>query len=669
MSTCASHGRGVLSGTGTGPGCEDKASGRQAFELHFLRQEIEESDIEASPKESDFLKEVLGRHLDATQNMLQAYCEKIADLILRRSEESVLKQISELSDLKAENQSLRDKLSQLGATSQDMRTESKPLAPPALEAAPLPNSPPPKLAHSEKMLAMDSSAVEEPTRHHSEARAAPLSPVPVPLEDAWGRKPMAIKRAMTLDTSSAMFPSSPRKSRQRTIGDRLARLGEDKLKFSNQKISRISTVLQISEDEAAMGFGETQHKVQKPVFADAAAMKEQLKKSMAKTEYNVADFYDQTSAWGRLAKSRAMENTTLLIIGLNAVWIAVDTDYNKAAILLDADPLFQIAQHMFCLYFTVEILIRFLAFEYKRNCLKDSWFVFDAALVSMMVLETWVLTTILLCVGGSQLSSFGDAGILRIFRLLRLTRMARMARLLRAMPELMVIIKAMSVAMRSVFFALCLLMTIIYVFSIAFAQLMEGTNAGDMYFKTVGDSVQSLLLHATLPDHAAVVLEVGNESFIYYVGILAYILLASLTVMNMLVGILCEVVSVVSAVEKESLLLEFVKGEVRQMMVTCGIDANGDGRISRGEFERLLTNKDAAKALQEVGVDVVGLVDFTDVIFAGGRHLTFADFMETVLSLRGSNVATVKDIVDLRKLLIKGFSHMEERLSDTAELH
>ena len=45
----------------------------------------------------------------------------------------------------------------------------------------------------------------------------------------------------------------------------------------------------------------------------------------------------------------------------------------------------------------------------------------------------------------------------RLVRLLRLTRMARMARLLRAMPELLVLIKGMVVAMRSVFFTLCLL--------------------------------------------------------------------------------------------------------------------------------------------------------------------------------------------------------------------
>jgi hypothetical protein len=57
------------------------------------------------------------------------------------------------------------------------------------------------------------------------------------------------------------------------------------------------------------------------------------------------------------------------------------------------------------------------------------------------------------------------------------------------------------------------------------------------------------------------------------------------------------------------------------------------------------------RALTEVGVDVIGLVDFADVIFEDDDELSFGRFMEIVLELRGSNSATVKDIIELRKLL------------------
>merc|ERR1719291_919587 len=120
----------------------------------------------------------------------------------------------------------------------------------------------------------------------------------------------------------------------------------------------------------------------------------------------------------------------------------------------------------------------------------------------------------------------------------------------------------------------------------------------------------------------------------------------------MLVGVLCEVVSVVSAVEKEQMTVQFVKAKLQEVMTTSGIDVNGNMQISKTEFDSLLLNPLAARLVQEVGVDVVSLVDFSDYIFKDGRELSFPDFMELVLQLRGSNTATVKDLVDLRKFLM-----------------
>ena len=56
--------------------------------------------------------------------------------------------------------------------------------------------------------------------------------------------------------------------------------------------------------------------------------------------------------------------------------------------------------------------------------------------------------------------------MLRVARVLRVLRTARMARLVRLMPELMILIKGMMVACRSVFFTLVLLLLFTYVFSV-----------------------------------------------------------------------------------------------------------------------------------------------------------------------------------------------------------
>lgn len=465
------------------------------------------------------------------------------------------------------------------------------------------------------------------------------------------------------DTSRAIFPKEKKASRpkRQSLSQKLGLAGnpEDHRSLLDEDEERAKRRSRASKNEQTsyMGGGGP-----KAVFADGEELKKKLRENIGKPEYNVANFYHEHGCWQLIAKNHVFENCTLVVIGLNALWISIDTDHNKAALLLDAKPVFQMVELAFFFYFCFEWFARFMAFKHKADGLKDSWFVFDTILVMMMMFETVIMNGMALLLGGGSGGGLaGNTGILKILRLVRLSRMARMARLLRAMPELMIMIKGMSVAMRSVFFTLCLLACIIYVFSIAFTQLLTETDVGSEKFYSVPASMNTLLLDGTLPDHESIVAAVAAEDVVSGVMVLLYILLASLTVMNMLVGVLCEVVSVVSSVEKEELLVNFVKSQLMTMMKTTGLDANNDNRIAKTEFESLLEKPDAARALQEVGVDVVGLVDFTDFIFEGDRELSFSEFMDVVLQLRGSNTATVKDIVDLRKLVSNELKSLDER--------
>lgn len=265
----------------------------------------------------------------------------------------------------------------------------------------------------------------------------------------------------------------------------------------------------------------------------------------------------------------------------------------------------------------------------------------------------------------------GNASILRMARLLRLSRMARMARLLRAMPELLILIKGMVAAIRSVFFTLALLMLVLYVYAIAFVQLTGGTQVGFTYFNTVPEAMHTLLLDGAFMDglgeRAKQLLE---EGLVYLFLFYSFVLVASLTVLNMLIGVLCEVISAVASTEKERLNISFVKEKLQEVMSQMGLDQDGDGRISKKEFLAILENSEASKALSEVDVDVIGIVDFADFIFEGNddddeeedNSLSFEDFMEVVLELRGSNGATVKDVVNLRKFISTRIHSFEEKL-------
>eukprot|EP00927_Polykrikos_kofoidii_P007807 TRINITY_DN13207_c0_g1_i1.p1 TRINITY_DN13207_c0_g1~~TRINITY_DN13207_c0_g1_i1.p1 ORF type:complete len:836 (+),score=192.94 TRINITY_DN13207_c0_g1_i1:151-2658(+) len=396
-------------------------------------------------------------------------------------------------------------------------------------------------------------------------------------------------------------------------------------------------------------------------MVDAAAMKERVRKNLTKQKYDVSYYYKSKGIWQWIARNPHAESVTLIMVLINAMWIWVDTDFNNAEVLLNSEVIFQLAENAFCVYFSFEWLVRLLAFRYKRDGLRDQWFVFDGVLVIMMGLETWVFSMFIVLFAQSSTNGIGHAKLMSVARMMRLFRMCRMARVLRYMPELMIMIKGLLAAARSVFFTLVLLGGLVFIFAIAFTQMAAETPLHDAYFRTVPSSMYFLMLHGALllsTEHKAT--EINEQGgFFLTLMLFAFVLIGAVLLMNMLIGVLCEVVSAVAATEREELLVNYVRVKLDKVMAI--IDEDGGGTISRDEFMLILENQEAMEALQDVGVDVVGLVDFADFIFGDEGacddeetpevELTMPEFMEVILQLRGSNNATVKDIVDLRKFI------------------
>eukprot|EP00747_Dinoflagellata_sp_TGD_P142901 gnl/TRDRNA2_/TRDRNA2_176311_c0_seq1.p1 gnl/TRDRNA2_/TRDRNA2_176311_c0~~gnl/TRDRNA2_/TRDRNA2_176311_c0_seq1.p1 ORF type:complete len:482 (+),score=110.72 gnl/TRDRNA2_/TRDRNA2_176311_c0_seq1:76-1521(+) len=402
-------------------------------------------------------------------------------------------------------------------------------------------------------------------------------------------------------------------------------------------------------------------------FADSEAMKERVRQTLLKKEeYNVFDFYYKEGAAQAIAKHPAFENVTLAVISLNAVWIAVDTDYNHSETLLEAEWYFQLMEHFFCAYFTFEWVVRFLSFRRKLDGLKDGWFRFDSLLVLLMVVETWFFSIVALGGGGANPLG-GNTAILRLFRLLRLSRLLRM---LKSLPELMILIKGMATAMKSVSYVICLLVIITYVFAIAFVQLApDGGYIADQFFAHVPLAMYSLLIYGTFLDNLADFFNaIRDESEIGVFLAFCFVFLGCMTVMNMLIGVLCEVISAVAETEREERktldVKEKMDGIVREL------DSNGNGKISYKEFTSILHIPEALLALQDVGVDPAGLVDFADLFFLeDGEYveLEFHRFMEMVLDLRDSNNSTVKDIMNLWTQISGRFNVVKEEVKDVRD--
>merc|ERR1712232_1179668 len=120
----------------------------------------------------------------------------------------------------------------------------------------------------------------------------------------------------------------------------------------------------------------------------------------------------------------------------------------------------------------------------------------------------------------------------------RMLRLSRMVRLFRAVPELVVLMKGILVASRSVLVFFLLWIIIIYVFAVIFRQITDGDAIGDQYFETVPDAMNTLLLDGILPDTSQLVNDMAGANPILWPIVMFFILLSCVTIMYMLVGVL-----------------------------------------------------------------------------------------------------------------------------------
>jgi len=196
----------------------------------------------------------------------------------------------------------------------------------------------------------------------------------------------------------------------------------------------------------------------------------------SRLEDEVMQESDSPRCCQRIASNRWFERVALLLTLSNVIYISVDVEFNYSGLVTRASPGFIAAENLFCSLFLTELVIRFFAYPHRMMAVRDTAFLFDMILVAMMMLECWVMPLIDLMTAGASSDVAETLSILRIARVMRILRTARIAKLIRYMPELVILLKGMLSACRSVFFTLLLLLLVTYVFSITITEVSRGTS-------------------------------------------------------------------------------------------------------------------------------------------------------------------------------------------------
>jgi len=179
-----------------------------------------------------------------------------------------------------------------------------------------------------------------------------------------------------------------------------------------------------------------------------------------------------------------------------------------------------------------------------------------------------------------------------------------------------------------------------------FRQLTEGSIVGNHYFPSVPGAMNTLLLDGIFPDQSYFVNDLFQGNPFLWPIIMIFILLAAMTLMYMLIGVLVDVVSVIACTEKEGMTVMALASQLRAAWEVLGKSC--DDTMNKTDFQNLLVESEIVRITQDVGVDVFMIVDMADVLFEDyekeEKNMTFENFVELMLKMRGGNQATVKDI-------------------------
>lgn len=232
----------------------------------------------------------------------------------------------------------------------------------------------------------------------------------------------------------------------------------------------------------------------------------------------------------KVVDGKLFQGIILFVIIFNAAVMGVETIQGLSDGVIGALALINTV----CLWiFIAEIVIKLLA--YGLDYFKDPWNWFDMIIVAVSMLS-----------GLSFMSAFRA---LRVLRVMKSLKALRGTRLIGHVRHLQVIIAAIVKSIPSILWTGILLLLIYYIFSLIGINLFG--EAFPEWFGTLGKAMYTLFQVMTLESWSMgisrPVMEVYSYAWAYFVP---FVLLSSFVVMNVVVGIVVNAISEVTADNK-----------------------------------------------------------------------------------------------------------------------
>ena len=226
----------------------------------------------------------------------------------------------------------------------------------------------------------------------------------------------------------------------------------------------------------------------------------------------------------RLKDNRWFEFFVIAVILLSALEIGLKT-YDLSETTLFVMSYLDIS---ITLFFLIEILIRFFAEPSKRQFFKNGWNVFDTLVVAISLIPVDEASMALL------------ARLVRVFRVLRL---------ISVVSELRLLINSLLQALPQLGYVMLLMFIIFYIYAAIGSFLFEGINP--QLWGDVAVSMLTLFRVMTFEDWTDVMYEIMAVYPLSWIYFLTFIFLSAFAFLNMVIGIVVNVIEEEHRKERE----------------------------------------------------------------------------------------------------------------------
>jgi len=284
---------------------------------------------------------------------------------------------------------------------------------------------------------------------------------------------------------------------------------------------------------------------------------------------------------------------------------------------------------------------------------QHSWNIFDA----FLVLVSWY--DIQASLQGEKAE--GNVAQLRILRLMKMLKVFRMFQLMRSLKELRLIVGSMMSSMKTMVWAVCLILAVCFMFGICFVQActnfledpVNDIHKEDLlvWWGSVGTSINALFIASMGgTDWADIADTLKPVGMFYYYLFLCYIGFFLTVVTNTLTSLFVE--SAMAAADKDQAAVVQAELEQKDKYIAKlqgwydTLDSDGDGFVSLEEFMAQADRAEMIEFCVEMEISIMDVQQFFMVLSSNGRRsVDLETFIIGCIKLRGT--AKSIDLMDL----------------------